>query len=29
MEDFEDISWFEWVELIMKYKYNEKEEDGE
>lgn len=27
----EDISWFEWVELMMKYKYGEKqtEEDGE
>jgi hypothetical protein len=25
MEGFEDISWFEWVELVMKYKYKEKE----
>jgi len=23
----EDISWFEWVELMMKYKYGEKEEE--
>lgn len=32
MEGFEDISWFEWVELMMKYKYGENEkqaEDGE
>jgi len=25
----EDISWFEWVELMMKYKYGEKEEEEE
>ena len=23
----EDISWFEWVELMMKYKYGEKEDE--
>jgi len=26
MEEFEDISWFEWVELMMKYKYGEEDE---
>jgi len=25
----EDISWFEWVELMMKYKYGEKEDEEE
>jgi hypothetical protein len=32
MNSVEDISWFEWVELMMKYKYGEnekQEEDGE
>ena len=28
MEDFDfEISAFEWVELMMKYKYGEKEEE--